>query len=208
MAFSHDVFIIALMQPQFEALVETYLANTVGQTNQFLTDVLSHQMKDHLELLFASDQMRNAGTGNEKTILKDKLVRSDQIHWLDRAHPAPHEVAFFATMDAFVLFLNQTCYTGITGYEFHYARYAEGAFYTRHLDQFRNESSRKFSMIMYLNEGWLPAHGGELCIHHHDHTQHIAPEFGKAVFFKSNELEHEVLLAHKTRMSITGWLKG
>jgi SM-20-related protein len=30
---------------------------------------------------------------------------------------------------------------------------------------------------------------------------------GKGVFFKSGELEHEVLLANKMRMSITGWLK-
>jgi SM-20-related protein len=62
-------------------------------------------------------------------------------------------------------------------------------------------------MIMYLNEDWQASDGGELCIHHTDSLQHIAPENGKIVFFKSSELEHEVLLSHKPRMSITGWLK-
>ena len=63
-------------------------------------------------------------------------------------------------------------------------------------------------MIMYLNEDWVAADGGELCIHHADSLQNIAPENGRIVFFKSNELPHEVLVTNKKRMSITGWLKG
>ena len=62
-------------------------------------------------------------------------------------------------------------------------------------------------MIMYLNEDWQLSDGGELCIHHKESLQHISPENGKIVFFKSSEIEHEVLLSHKPRMSITGWLK-
>jgi SM-20-related protein len=193
---------------QFEEIIESYLSDSVGLSNHFLNDALSHKLKAHLETLFDTNQMKQAGTGNATLANQDRLVRNDYISWLDRSDGIPHEAVFFDLMDAFVLHLNQSCYTGITGYEFHYARYAEGAFYTRHLDQFRNEPSRKFSMIMYLNENWCPAHGGELCIYHRDHEQCIAPEFGKAVFFKSDELEHSVLTAHKTRMSITGWLKG
>ena len=103
--------------------------------------------------------------------------------------------------------MNNTCYTGITGYEFHYTLYPEGSFYKKHLDQFRNNNSRKYSMIMYLNADWEAADGGELCITQHDHLQMISPQNGKAVFFKSNEMEHEVLITNKPRMSITGWLK-
>lgn len=62
-------------------------------------------------------------------------------------------------------------------------------------------------MIMYLNEDWIPSDGGELCVYHQNDTQIITPINGKCIFFKSNELEHEVLLSHKPRMSITGWLK-
>ncbi len=62
-------------------------------------------------------------------------------------------------------------------------------------------------MIMYLNAGWQQGDGGELSIHHSSGVQNVAPISGKSVFFKSSELEHEVLVTNKPRMSITGWLK-
>ena len=62
-------------------------------------------------------------------------------------------------------------------------------------------------MIMYLNAGWVKADGGQLRIHHDGSFQNISPINGKTVFFKSSELEHEVLPTNKPRMSITGWLK-
>lgn len=151
--------------------------------------------------------MKNAGVGNNSNFLNDKLVRSDIIYWLDRKHDNVHENIFLDLIDEYVAYLNRTCYSGITGYEFHYAFYEKGSFYKRHLDQFRDNQKRAYSMIMYLNEDWEAANGGELCIYHEDHSQIISPTNGKCVFFKSSELEHEVLLNHKPRMSITGWLK-
>lgn len=129
------------------------------------------------------------------------------IYWLDRNHEDVHENAFFDLMDAFVKYLNETCYTGIKSYEFHYTLYEEGSFYKKHIDQFRHNDSRKFSMIMYLNANWIEQDGGELRIHHENSIQNISPNSGKSVFFQSNELAHEVLITHVPRMSITGWLK-
>jgi len=152
--------------------------------------------------------MQNAGTGNDALVHHDKKFRSDVIYWLDKKNNNEHERSFFTLMDSFILYLNKTCYTGITGYEFHYTLYPQGSFYKKHIDQFKNNSSRQYSMIMYLNEDWIAADGGELCIHHKDLSlQNIAPTNGKCVFFKSSELAHEVLLTNKPRMSITGWLK-
>ena len=158
-------------------------------------------------LLFREKQMKVAGVGNNAKLHYDQLVRSDVIYWLDRTHNNPYENIFFDLMDAFVEYLNRTCYTGVTSYEFHYAYYDQGSFYKRHLDRFRDNKSRAFSMIMYLNEDWQAGDGGELVIYHEDHAQRISPLGGKCVFFKSDELEHEVLLNHKPRMSITGWLR-
>jgi SM-20-related protein len=62
-------------------------------------------------------------------------------------------------------------------------------------------------MIIYLNEDWNDKDGGELCIYIDDNFLKIAPKDGISVFFKSSELEHEVLKTNKPRMSITGWLK-
>lgn len=139
--------------------------------------------------------------------MTNKLIRSDRIYWLDRKHNDIYENQFFDLIDDFVLYLNKTCYAGITGYEFHYAYYDKGTSYTRHLDQFKDNQQRAYSMIMYLNADWIPADGGQLCIYNQDKKQLIAPLNGKCVFFKSSELEHEVLLNNEPRMSITGWLK-
>jgi SM-20-related protein len=191
----------------FNCLIDSYVADKVGLAEHFLNVPLAAQLKGNLNTLFAGNQLRDAGIGNDTVLTNDKLIRSDKIYWLDPKHNDLHENNFFLLMDLFVRHLNSTCYTGITGYEFHYALYETGSFYKKHLDQFRSNKSRAFSMIMYLNAEWEQADGGELCIYHDDHTQTIAPMNGTCVFFKSSELEHEVLLTHAPRMSITGWLK-
>jgi SM-20-related protein len=86
--------------------------------------------------------------------------------------------------------------------------YEEGSFYGKHKDQFRNNSNRKYSMISYLNDNWDEGNGGQLIIHHEDReAQKILPVNGKTVFFQSDVLEHEVVKANRSRMSVTGWLK-
>ena len=195
------------MQKNFNELINSYIENKVGLSENFLSNTLALHLKDNLNKLYATGQLRSAGTGNNLIIVQDKLFRSDVIYWLDRKHNDQYENDFFNLVDRFVSYLNSTCFTGITGYEFHYTLYPAGSFYKKHLDQFRNNNSRKYSMIMYLNADWKISDGGELCITQLDHLQTISPQNGKAVFFKSNEMEHEVLVTNKPRMSITGWLK-
>jgi SM-20-related protein len=191
----------------FDTLIDSFIADRVGLAAHFLQNDLATALRLQLLEHAAEKHLLAAGIGNEASVLHDLQIRSDKIYWLDRKHENPFENQFFEYMDAFVAYLNESCYTGISSYEFHYAWYDTGAFYKRHLDQFRNDDSRAFSMIMYLNTDWLPAHGGELCIYHNDHTQTVSPMFGKSVFFKSSELEHEVLLTNVPRLSITGWLR-
>jgi len=191
----------------FNTLIDSFIDNKVGITQNFISAQLSWQLKQNLTDIYSEKLFKHAGTGNDKDVKHDSKIRGDMIYWLDRKHNNSHENAFFDVMDSFILYLNNTCYTGITGYEFHYTLYPTGSFYKKHLDQFKSNDSRKYSMIIYLNADWLEADGGELCIHHIDGLQNISPENGKSVFFKSNELEHEVLCTNKPRMSITGWLK-
>ena len=195
------------MNAVFDVLINSFIDNKVGLADDFLSKPLAALLKENLIALYADKQMLAAGIGNNTALQHDKLIRSDRIYWLDRSHDNPSEIAFFELMDSFVSYLNSTCYTGITGYEFHYALYEKGSFYKKHLDQFKNNKSRAFSMIMYLNVDWQEKDGGELCIYHSDHQQLIAPINGTCVFFKSSELEHEVLMTHQPRLSITGWLK-
>ena len=195
------------MQSTFDSLINSFIENQVGLADHFLSEPLAAHLKENLNALFADNRLHSAGIGNNTSLVQDKRVRGDLIYWLDRAHNDPHENDFFDLMDRFVVYLNASCYAGITGYEFHYALYEKGAFYKRHLDQFRNDKNRSISMIMYLNSDWQEKDGGELCVYHSDYVQTIAPLNGKCVFFKSSELEHEVLLTHQPRLSITGWLK-
>lgn len=58
-----------------------------------------------------------------------------------------------------------------------------------------------------LNLGWTSKDGGELMVYQQTGIQITTPKNRKCVFFKSSELEHEVLLTNVSRMSITGWLK-
>jgi len=101
---------------------------------------------------------------------------------------------------------------GIAKQEFHYALYPEGTFYKRHLDTFQNDSSRKLSIVCYLNdEDWKPEYGGQLTLYLNEKGTEkaldIYPVKGRVVVFESQVLEHEVKPVKQKRLSITGWLK-
>lgn len=195
------------MDSAFHTIIEDFIANNIGVCELFLPVPLALELKKNLLDLIDNDALKLAGVGNDIAITKNKLLRNDKIYWLDTAHGNLFENKFLAIMDAFVVYLNTTCYTGITGYEFHYTLYPSGSFYRKHKDQFQNNDSRQFSMIFYLNTAWKSGDGGELCVYHDAATQLITPTNGKAVFFRSNELAHEVLETLVPRMSITGWFK-
>ncbi|MFV8369880.1 2OG-Fe(II) oxygenase [Flavobacterium sp. LB2R40] len=195
------------MENSFEALIATYIENKVGISEDFLSTHLANNLKQNLLALNQKSLLMEAGIGNSEKVSYDGAIRSDSIYWLDKKHNNAFENEFFTQIEAFIVYLNQSCYAGITGYEFHYSLYEAGDFYLKHLDQFKNNPSRKYSMISYLNSNWQESDGGELLIHQADNNQKIAPTQGKTVFFKSDELVHEVLVTQNTRMSITGWLK-
>lgn len=195
------------MENSFEDLIATYIENRVGISEHFLSNELAMNLKQNLLNLNDKNLLKNAGIGNSEKISYDGAIRSDSIYWLDKKNNNIFENQFFLQIEAFILYLNQSCYAGITSYEFHYSLYEKGDFYLKHLDQFKNNPSRKYSMISYLNSNWQESDGGELLIHQLNNNQKISPTQGKTVFFKSDELVHEVLITQNTRMSITGWLK-
>ncbi len=191
----------------FEALINCFLKTKVGVVDSFLSEELVLRLRQNLINLYEQDRMHPAGVGNGAKFHRDPENRGDQIFWLDRKHKSASENEFLDLIDSFVIYLNTTCYAGITGYEFHYALYDTGTFYKRHIDQFRSDQGRAYSMITYLNDNWQPENGGELCVYLDGKDVRISPEGGRCVFFKSSELEHEVLPSKSPRMSLTGWLK-
>jgi SM-20-related protein len=195
------------MNEQFDLLIDSYLSDQVGIAPLFLTQKLSAGLQKNILQLQRRELMTAAGIGNKETKDANQQMRSDKIYWLDKKHNNPFENEFLHYAEDFIKRLNSTCYAGINAYEFHYAVYEEGSFYKRHKDQFKNNDHRKFSLITYLNEGWLATDGGQLQIYQNETMQQIQPHSQTAVLFKSNETEHEVIKAKRSRMSITGWLK-
>ncbi len=191
----------------FDSLIDSYLNNNIGIDTGFLNESLSTGLQQNILQLQKDEMMTVAGIGNEQVKDVNQKMRGDKIYWMDKSHNNIYEQEFLQKVESFIDHLNSTCYTGINGYEFHYAVYEEGSCYKRHKDQFKNDSNRKYTLICYLNENWVEKDGGQLMVYQNKTTQNILPHSKTAVFFKSDEMEHEVTIANRSRMSITGWLK-
>ena len=201
-----------LLSSLFEPIIEGILADGYGVVDNFLSADEVTALTKRLYERRASGQFRPAGIGNQNVAVEN-TIRGDEILWLDESTATPDEASFLQRIGEFVEYVNQTCYLGLRGYEFHYALYTPGTFYKRHLDQFRSDSRRKLSVICYLNTDWQEADGGQLAIYVPDADETIerqitiSPLGGRLVCFESGRLEHEVLPATRERLSVTGWLK-
>lgn len=152
--------------------------------------------------------MAAVGRAGERELHPEQ--RTDSTLWLDGSGPA--QGAFFELIDALRLELNRELFLGLFDYEAHYAHYAPGAFYRRHLDTFRERDpalpQRLLSAVFYLNDHWQPGDGGELVIWRDDREiARIEPRDCAAVFFLSAEIPHEVLPSRGDRYSIACWFR-
>ncbi len=195
------------MEDSYETLITGFIDNRVGICDHFLSADLARRLQQNLMDLDQANKMQSAGIGNDRLKDQKQNKRGDKIYWIEKNSSEPAEREFLDQVEAFITHLNNSCYTRINDYEFHYALYETGSSYKRHVDQFRNNGDRKFSLINYLNTDWKMEEGGELSIFHEGSVEKILPNLRKAVFFKSDTSEHEVGKATRPRMSITGWLK-
>src|SRR5664279_108069 len=196
-----------IMENSYETLITGFIEKQVGICDHFLSTELAGRLQQNLLDLDQACKMQSAGIGNDRVKVLKQNKRGDKICWIDNDSKEPAEREFLNQVDAFIEHLNQSCYTRINDYEFHYALYETGSSYKRHLDQFKNNTDRKFSLINYLNTNWKADEGGELSIYHEGAVEKILPHIRKAVFFKSETSEHEVSVSTRPRMSISGWLK-
>jgi SM-20-related protein len=150
-----------------------------------------------------------AGTGRGKDRRRDGLVRGDVIRWLDASQEADH--LYLTLMEGLRVALNERLCLGLFSYEGHYAIYAIGSRYERHLDSMAGQTNRLLSTVVYLDGAWALADGGELVLHAAGDRPAIArilPQPGLMVLFLSEEFPHEVLVASRPRRSIAGWFSG
>lgn len=195
------------MQALFEKVINDVADAGYAICDDFLPADIVQGLRNNLSELYSEGDLRKAGIGKWNNYQKDLEIRSDRIRWLSSTPEDPVELQLMNIVREFTDYLNRTCFTGIRSYEFHYAVYPKGSFYKRHLDQFSNDPGRKFTMIFYLNENWLPEDGGQLVIFLNGRELEVQPLAGRLVFFESSVIEHEVRPANRERMSVTGWLK-
>jgi len=201
-----------VLNPLYEEVIDGLMEQKYSVVDNFFTAEEVQTLRSALMQRYEEDQFKKSAIGNLANEKIVDAVRGDFILWLDETNAGDAEQVFFDKLKDFTQYLNRTCFMGIAKQEFHYAVYPEGTFYKRHLDTFMNDSSRKLSIVCYLNdEDWKPEYGGELTIYFNENGteihKDIYPLQGRLVVFESQILEHEVKPVNKKRLSITGWLK-
>ena len=194
---------------QFEGLIQGLIDQEYGCCNDFVLPSTLTGLRANIKNLSESGDMNPSGFGNQIDSQKDKKIRGDRISWIGADSTNPFELIYLRKLEKFILHLNRTCFTSITSFESHYSNYEKKSFYKRHIDQFKNEKGRKYSIVLYLNQDWKEEDGGLLSLHPKGGEQiDISPLGGRIVLFRSDEMEHEVHASFtRDRRSIAGWLK-
>lgn len=179
----------------------------VSVRDEFLTRAEVRALAECAELRRGRGDFSAARIGGERSLQRREEIRGDSICWIT-APLLPAERALLERLERLRLQLNAEAYLGLFDLELHHAWYPAGAAYRRHVDQPRGRAQRQVSLVLYLNQRWAPAAGGELRIFdaaggHRD----IEPVGGRLVCFVTPGREHEVLPARRDRLSVSGWFR-
>lgn len=173
-----------------------------------LPTTLTDKLYQRVTCLDEHRDLIQAGIGREHQHQLNKKIRRDETRWLD---PDNHiDQTYLTYMADFRLAMNQRLFLGLFDYEAHYAHYPIGAFYKKHVDAFKGQSSRVLTTVLYLNPFWQREDGGQLQIYNNDNgdlLHAVQPEMGTFVIFLSEQFPHEVLPANRDRYSIAGWFR-
>ena len=196
---------------RLDDLIRSFALHGYASMTDFLAVDVTAGLLGDLQRLFDEGAARQAGIGQGRDHRVLASVRNDEIHWLDPAQPTPAQAFYWQAMEDLRLRLNREHYLGLSDYECHFARYQPGGFYQRHVDAFRGKSRRRVSCVFYMNYAWATPDGGQLRLYlpqgATETALDITPLAGTLAIFDSRGVEHEVLPAHRTRYSLTGWFR-
>lgn len=176
----------------------------------FLTARHTAELADVLREHWVRGEFDKAGIGRgaKRTIRHE--IRGDHVLWLEDWTAPPVQQFVSTELEELRLAFNAAGYLGLHEFEGHFAVYPPGTGYARHLDRFRDDDARIVSLVLYLNQDWQAADGGELLLYPGDGTQQpitVSPAGGTLVGFLSAEVPHEVLPSRRDRLSLTGWFR-
>jgi SM-20-related protein len=193
--------------PLLLRIVDDIAARGWSQQNIFLPERLTRELAAECRKRAAEGELTPAGVGRGTGQEVREGIRGDHIQWLEPGQAEPCD-AYLNLMDSLRQALNRGLFLGLEEFESHFALYPPGAFYLKHLDRFRDDDARTVSAVLYLNDAWLPEHGGQLRMYLEGETSYdVQPTGGCLVVFLSGDMPHEVLPATRERLSLTGWFR-
>lgn len=196
------------MEYLYAKIAEELLAHSICVSDNIVTEATVLALKQEAVDDYNQGEFEKAmiGKGIEKQRIDE--IRGDKVRWLEKEQATTAQADYWQWIDGLRTYLSDFFRIHLERTELHLAYYPKGAFYSRHLDQFKGQSNRIFSIILYLNQDWKPGDGGELRVYHPDGSiQDFAPLGGRLIIFRSDEEEHEVLEAVAPRVSVTGWMR-
>ena len=195
----------------FDAILSALETQGWFVTDELLPSSLTQALLQEGQQRWDLGQFHDARIGRKQHLALAADIRGDSILWLDAEEQYPATQEIFELTGLMQQAFNRYFFLGLKQVELHYARYASGAGYKRHLDQHHETAFRKITIVMYLNPNWSPEDGGELVIYDpinpREELQRIVPMAGRTVIYRSELLEHEVLPSQKPRWSVTGWFR-
>ncbi|WP_259104477.1 2OG-Fe(II) oxygenase [Pseudomonas sp. JUb42] len=193
--------------PLLLRIVDDIATRGWSQQNIFLPERLTRELAAECRKRAAEGELTPAGVGRGPGQEVHEGIRGDHIQWLEPGQAEPCD-AYLNLMDSLRQALNRGLFLGLEEFESHFALYPPGAFYLKHLDRFRDDDARTVSAVLYLNDAWLPEHGGQLRMYLEGETSYdVQPTGGCLVVFLSGDMPHEVLPATRERLSLTGWFR-
>lgn len=194
------------MDSVFNAIADGLAEEGYAVVDQFLTTSEVDAILNLEAFKNGLAQFKKAGIGKSQQHQINESIRGDYIQWLDKTSAPASVNVYLDRLNSLITFLNRSLYLSLKDYEVHMTIYPSGSFYKRHLDQFKKDDHRKLSVICYLNHDWKEEHGGQLRIYLPEGSKDFLPVAGRLICFRSDQLEHEVLLANRERLSLTGWM--
>lgn len=180
-------------------------------TPQFIPPQMLEQLPNESRQDWSAGALRPSSVGRGEKLELRPEIRNDHANWIDPDNCSSAQAGYLQQLEQLRQAINSRLYLGLFDFEGHLAVYPAGSYYRRHVDQFRDIGLHTVTTVLYLNQDWHAADGGQLRLYKDlDDPQayeEILPIGGRLVTYLSADFEHEVRAAKRDRLSLTGWFR-
>lgn len=182
-----------------------------AQSPQLISQDWASHLAHQCQTLHDKGVFTQAAVGHGSTKSVHTQIRGDSTLWLEDCQDPQLQNEINGFLQDLLQELNQGLYLGLKRFESHFALYPPGSGYQKHIDNHQGLSHRRITFVLYLNEGWQTADGGELSLFDPQSpdkkTNSIQPQLGNLLLFRSELFPHQVEESFKARKSLTGWFR-